>query len=433
MAAVRKKAKRESARTVLPGNVLSAPATAGRAHADETLGLLRGLAAFVPGLVFQLRLRGNGSFCFPYASEAMREIFRLGPEDVREDGAKFLAMLHPSEVADFLRSIEVSARDLSRWSHEFRVSLENGRSRWLLGYAVPERDVGGDVLLHGFIGYAAGPKRARASQMRSEFLSVAAHALRTPVSIIYGFGETLLKQMLLNQNPDPARQREFLAIIAANMTVVSSIIGDLADLARLEARQGEDFIFAATDLGNLVREVVSVFATPAGYASPDLLLPTKPLFALVDRNQATQAIAKVLAHAYHCSLPGADMRVAVKAQGLSEAGGIGARMIGIRIISQGAEGNGEESKPSRGRFSRFDTSGGLSNMGLGMSVVREIADFHGGEVRMQSTGRRGTSIELLFPEAAKPKRTRRENSALRKNNNGSADTDASPSCVLLRS
>ena len=116
--------------------VRAAPAPAALGRADETLGLLRGLAELVPGLVFQIRLRRNGRFCFPYASEAMREIFRLGPEDVRADGAKFLAMLHPGDVADFLRSIQVSARDLSRWRHEFRVSLEDGRSRWLLASAL---------------------------------------------------------------------------------------------------------------------------------------------------------------------------------------------------------------------------------------------------------------------------------------------------------
>ena len=75
--------------------VRAAPAPAALGRADETLGLLRGLAELVPGLVFQIRLRRNGRFCFPYASEAMREIFHLDPEEVREDGAKFLARLHP--------------------------------------------------------------------------------------------------------------------------------------------------------------------------------------------------------------------------------------------------------------------------------------------------------------------------------------------------
>ena len=386
--------------------VRAAPAPAALGRADETLGLLRGLAELVPGLVFQIRLRRNGRFCFPYASEAMREIFHLDPEEVREDGAKFLARLHPGDVADFLRSIHTSARELSRWRHEFRGSLDDGRSRWLLGYGVPERAVGGDVLWHGFMGYAAGPKRARASQMKSEFLSVAAHALRTPVSIIHGFAESLL-----NQSPDEARQREFLSIIATKMTLVSSIIGELADLARLEARQGEDFVFAPTDLGNLAREVVSVFAAPEGHAPPVMRLPKKPLFVLADRNQVTQAITKMLAHAYQCSSPGEVMRIGVSARDADDAAGKMARMIGIRIISQGGGGNGEEREPSRARFARDDATGDLPNMGLGMSVVREIVDFLGGEVRMQSVARRGTSIELLFPEAAKPKPVRRAKAA----------------------
>lgn len=237
--------------------------------------------------------------------------------------------------------------------------------------------------------------------MKSGFLSVAAHELRTPVSIIHGFAEALL-----NARPDEARQREFLAIIAAKMTLVSSIIDELAALARLEAREGEDFVFAPTDLGNLVREVVSVFAAPGGHAPPVMRLPKKPLFVVADRNQVTQAITKMLAHAYQCSSPGEVMRIGVSARDADDAAGKMARMIGIRIISQGGGGNASERESSRARFSLDDTSSDLPNMGLGMSVVREIVDFHGGEVRMQSAARRGTSIELLFPEAAKPKSVR---------------------------
>ncbi len=411
MAATPEKTKCPGANAEAAGIIPSQPVAGGRGYADDTLGLLRGLAALVPGLVFQLRLRRNGSLRFPYASEAMREIFRLDPEEVRADGAKFLAMLHPGDVSGFLRSIQISARDLSRWRHEFRVSLDDGRSRWVLGYAVPAREAGGDVLWHGFMGYATGRKRARASQTKSEFLSVAAHALRTPVSIIHGFAETLLKPMLLNPNPDEARQREFLAIIAAKMTLVSSIIGDLAELARLEGRQGEDFVFAATDLGNLVREVASVFVAPAGCAPPLLRLPAKPLFAVADRNQAAQAIAKALAHAYRCAAPGAEVCIAVKAQALRKAADTEPRMVGIRITAHGGSGNREARMPPRGRFSSFDASADLANMGLGMCVVEEIVDFHGGEVIVQRSARRGISVELLFPKALKPKSASAEKGA----------------------
>ena len=208
MIATRVKTKPRSAKPEPAKSDQLAPAAARRANASAALGLLQGLAEHVPGLVFQLRLRRNGRLCLPYVSEAMREIFRLDPEDVREDAFKLTAMLHPGDVTDFLRSIQVSARDLSPWRHEFRVSLVDGRSRWLLGYGVPQRQAAGEVLWHGFIGYSSGRRPSTGKQTKSEFLLTAAHEMRAPVSIMLGIGE-----MLLQQNPDEARQREFLAII----------------------------------------------------------------------------------------------------------------------------------------------------------------------------------------------------------------------------
>ena len=401
MIATRAKKKPRTAKLEPVTSDLLEPAAALGGHASAALGLLQGLAAHVPGLVFQLRLRRNGKLCLPYASEAMREIFRLDPEEVRKDASKLTAMLHPGDVADFLRSIQVSARDLSRWRHEFRVSLEDGRSRWLLGYGVPQRAAGGGVLWHGFIGYSVGGRRGTGKQTKSDFLFAAAHEMRAPVSIMLGIGE-----MLLNQNPDEARQREFLAIIAGNMARLSSIIGDLADLARLEARQGEDFVFAPTELGNLLRQVVSTFAAPEGRAAPLLQLGARALVIVADRNQVAQAIAKVLAHAYASSTAQDTVRIELKAQAASKAEGKGkgSPMACIRIMHVGPGGNGEEPERPRERSSRFDLSADLSNMGLGMSAVREIVDFHGGEVLAQRASRRGSGIALLFPQTETAKR-----------------------------
>ena len=101
MIATRAKKKPRTAKLEPVTSDLLEPAAALGGHASAALGLLQGLAAHVPGLVFQLRLRRNGKLCLPYASEAMREIFRLDPEEVRKDASKLTAMLHPGDVVSF--------------------------------------------------------------------------------------------------------------------------------------------------------------------------------------------------------------------------------------------------------------------------------------------------------------------------------------------
>ncbi|MCX7143336.1 MAG: PAS domain-containing sensor histidine kinase [Proteobacteria bacterium] len=370
------------------------PAGGRRAHADEALGRL---ASYMPGLVFQLRLLRDGRFCFPYASEAMREIFRFSPDEARADGAKFLHVLHPADVAEYLRSIQVSARDLSPWRHQFRIMLENGRTRWLNGYGVPEREADESVLWHGFIGYATGHTSATTGQAKSEFLSVAAHELREPVSTICGFAD-----VLLNQTMGEERQREFLSIISGKLALLASVIGDLSDLARIEARQGEDFVFARTDVGDVLREVVAAFGSGRVLPAPVLRLPAKPVCIVADRNKVVQALTRVLARAHQCSPPGEAVRISVQAQ---SAGG--ARLIGIRIANQTVT----RREPTPERIRSAGAPGEGQYIGLGMSVVREIVDLHGGRVLLQRTAVSGTRITLLFPESVNPKRTRRAKTA----------------------
>ncbi len=119
---------------------------------EEALNRLQKIASQVPGIVYQYRMRPDGSSSFPFASEAIREIFRISPEDVREDASSWFAnFLHPDDYADTIASILKSAQDLTPWHHECRVKFEDGTIRWMLGNAVPQREADGSTLWHGFI------------------------------------------------------------------------------------------------------------------------------------------------------------------------------------------------------------------------------------------------------------------------------------------
>lgn len=118
---------------------------------EETLSRLQKIASRVPGLVYQYLLRPDGSSCFPFASDAIREIYRVSPQDVREDASKVFANFHPDDYDGIVDSMRQSARDLTPWVHEYRVRFEDGAVRWLLGNAVPQQDADGSILWHGFI------------------------------------------------------------------------------------------------------------------------------------------------------------------------------------------------------------------------------------------------------------------------------------------
>ncbi|NOT66918.1 MAG: PAS domain-containing protein [Methylophilaceae bacterium] len=113
--------------------------------------VLNKIASQLPGMAFQFLLCSDGSSCFPYASEAIRDIYRLSPEDVCEDASKVFAILHPDDYDRINASIQNSVRDLSPWSLEYRVKFDDGTVRWLLGHAILQREAEGSTLWYGFV------------------------------------------------------------------------------------------------------------------------------------------------------------------------------------------------------------------------------------------------------------------------------------------
>jgi PAS domain S-box-containing protein len=117
----------------------------------ETTMRIQKIASRLPGVIFKYRLYPDGSSCFPYASDALRDVYRVDPQDVREDATAVLNSIHPDDLEEVLASIQQSAGDLTPWQHEYRIAFTDGTVRWLFGNALPEREAGGATLWYGFI------------------------------------------------------------------------------------------------------------------------------------------------------------------------------------------------------------------------------------------------------------------------------------------
>jgi PAS domain S-box-containing protein len=118
---------------------------------QELLSRLQKMGSQLPGMLYQYRLRPDGTAHFPYSSEGIRQIYGVSPESVREDAGGVMAALHPEDLPRMHRTIADSAAQLTQWREEYRVRLPDGRERWVLGNAAPEREPDGSVLWHGFI------------------------------------------------------------------------------------------------------------------------------------------------------------------------------------------------------------------------------------------------------------------------------------------
>ena len=145
---------------------------------------LNEIATQVPGVVYQFELRSDGSSCFPYASEGIRRIYRVSPEEVRSDATAVFSRLHPDDYDGVVESIQASARDLTPWRHEYRVRFPDGDVRWLYGNAIPSRHPGGSIQWHGFITDETEQRNAREEAMLTRARMQAVVQGSTQLSII---------------------------------------------------------------------------------------------------------------------------------------------------------------------------------------------------------------------------------------------------------
>jgi PAS domain S-box-containing protein len=343
--------------------------------------------------IFALSPDGFVSFdnarCVKYVSPAITRMTALEPHDMvglnEADFSQRLAALCLPEApfvgVAALRAMEAEANPGRRQVFE----LANASKRVIeVGLREAQTDNVSQVLYLRDITH-----ETEVDRMKSEFLSTAAHELRTPMASIYGFAEVLLTQEL-----DTQTQREFLTIIHKQSELMASILNELLDLARIEARKGKDFVFEPTQVQALVEQVVHGFKPPAGRSAPTLVATRAQLLMLADHKKAQQAILNVLSNAYKYS-PGGG---AVQIELLEPAVGLAATpLVGIRVTDHGIGMTQPQLARVFERFYRADSSGKFLGTGLGMSIVQEIVTLHRGKIDIESTIGQGTTVTLWWP------------------------------------
>lgn len=223
---------------------------------------------------------------------------------------------------------------------------------------------------------------AEVERLKSKFMSMAAHELRNPMASIYGFTEILHTHDLTEDE-----RKEFLEIIYRQSEHMMAILNELLDLARIEARRGQDFVFEPLSAQALVGEVVRQFKLPPDRLPPQLMAPDEALFILADQRKAAQAVLNVLSNAYKYSGPNGRVSIQLEARGDG---------VSIGVMDQGMGMTASELNLVGTPFYRSDTSGRVLGTGLGLSIVKEIMKLHQGRIDIDSTPGQGTRVDLVF-------------------------------------
>ncbi len=225
-------------------------------------------------------------------------------------------------------------------------------------------------------------------QMKSEFLATAAHELRTPMACIFGYAE-----VLLNEKYDAATQHEFLSTIHTQSKLMSNILNELLDLARIEARRDKDFRYTRVDLQLLVTDLARTYPLPPGRSGIELTLPEKPLYLMADAGKLRQTLLNVISNAFKYSPHGGPVQLKAWARSAADQ----PPGVCIEITDHGIGMTPAQVARVGERFFRADTSGKIPGTGLGMSIAKEIMTLHHGSLEIDSAPGLGTTVRLCLP------------------------------------
>ena len=116
---------------------------------QDKLDFIEKLTNRVPVMLFQFRMREDGSAHFPYVSKGFRQVFGLLTQDVVENASTAFAVVHPDDAASIAAYIEASRTEMKPWQQEFRVKAADKTYHWLYGDSVPQRQDDGSIVWYG--------------------------------------------------------------------------------------------------------------------------------------------------------------------------------------------------------------------------------------------------------------------------------------------
>ncbi len=228
------------------------------------------------------------------------------------------------------------------------------------------------------------------ARLKADFVANVSHDLKTPLSVIRMFGETLE----MGRVADEARRHEYYRVITRESERLSRLIENVLDFSRIEGGRRR-YERVPTALEPLVRETVEAFDWPLrqGGFKVDVRVPPDLPPVPADADAVAQALANLVDNA-------------IKYAGERRVIEIDARVAGDRVaLTVADQGLGIPREEQARIFEKFYRVGrsetqGRRGSGVGLALVRHVAEAHGGAVTVESAPGEGSRFTLWLPREA---------------------------------
>jgi PAS domain S-box-containing protein len=309
------------------------------------------------------------------------ELYRLYGLEPRAGGMtydEYLARLHPDD-AEMIREAVARARDEGHsFAFDHRIVLDDGSVRWLHGRGRVVRDARGAVVR--MVGTSQDiTDRKRLDELRDTILSTVSHELRTPLTAILGFALTLKER---GTQLAAGTYAEVVNHLSDQANRLEQLLSDLLDLDRL--RHGAlTPTFRPTDVGELAARVAAGYEGEGHRISVD----TGRADAEVDAPKVERIVENLLVNAVKHTPPGTEIHVWVSADDDS---------VVLAVEDRGPGVPPGEREAVFEVFTRGDGTG-VPGTGIGLSLVAQFANLHGGRAWVEDNPGGGASFRVRLP------------------------------------
>ena len=224
-------------------------------------------------------------------------------------------------------------------------------------------------------------------QMRKDFVANVSHELKTPLTSIKGFAETLLD----GAQDVPEIREQFLNIIHDESERMQTLVEDLLELSRLE-QDNYQLETTIVDVTSLIRETETLLRRKAAEKQMTIHLETEEeVFIRADLNRLKQVVVNLVANALNYTPNDGNVWISLED---------GEEEVMLRIKDDGIGIHPKETQRIFERFYRVDkarsrNSGGT---GLGLAIVKHIIDLHHGTIEVESEENEGTTFTIRLPK-----------------------------------